>query len=69
MFEIFKAMSNGKLKVGRKVYHLYDCSGKEIIDREYNNFMHPYYSPKIYDAVIQDADNGWYSLYTNPKHK
>lgn len=69
MFEIFNAMKNGTIKKGRKIYHLYDCSGKEVIDREYNGFMQPYYSPKIYDCIIVDNGNGWYSLYTNPKHK
>lgn len=67
--EIFAVMSHPRIHIGRKIYHLYDCSGKEVIEREYNSFMEPYAAPKRYDAVIQDNGNGWYSLYTNPKHK
>ena len=67
MFEIFTALKNNQVKVGKKLYHLYDCSGKEVIENEYNRFMNPVYSSKVYDCKIIDCGNGWYSLYTYPK--
>jgi len=64
MFEIFKAMTDNPVKAGRKKYHLYDCSGAEVIERE-RRFL----EGSGYTTVITENGNGWYSLYCNPKHK
>ena len=60
----FQKMSKGRIKVGRKIYHLYDISGKEVIAREVR-----YLQRQGYKTTVTGPTNKWYALYSWPKFK
>ena len=64
MFEILQAMSTPTMKIGRRVYHLYDCSGEEVITRQSRIL-----SGRDYLTHIQALGNEWFALYSSPKAK
>ena len=62
MKEIFKAMTNGCIKKGRRIYHLYDCSGRRVIDNSTS-----YLKGSGRDTIEIDRGNGWIAVYCWPK--
>lgn len=64
MFEIFQAMTENRIKQGRKVYHLYDCSGSKFIESQKH-----YLEREGGTTLTRDLGNDWIAIYCNPKHK
>ena len=52
------------IKVGRKLFHLYDVSGREVIQRQKRVLQNWGYQVRVIEGK-----KGWYRLYSHPKVK
>jgi hypothetical protein len=59
---IFKAMTEPRIKQGKRFYYLYDCSGLEVIEMQESYLKH-----NGRDTIVKPVGNGWWSIYCYPK--